>query len=680
MGIAASDANMTRYEVIDLLSSDDEVPAKFSGLGKEFGAQEAKSTAKRRAKSTAKSTDFTFLSDDPEDAVDLNGWKVEPAKRRKLSPPINIEGTHPIPQLSYVSGDISPPRISSRPMTAVDRKNEWIDLSDPIISSSSPREKEMVSRPRKCVNLSPRLNDESCDEFPDDPRSVSLQHPVVSQVSDRTAALLASLQAPTEKRSSNGRKNSGKNLEAKAKEIPVESEHDEEGSEVASRTSGKPAATKSSRRPKLLDTEKAAKAQEKEASKAAEKARRAKEKEDEKEKKRLAKEEKAREKQIAADLAEVNRSKMDKKLTTPEMIVDLPASIDGQSVNTQAREILKNLGVDTNVYQSPVPNVIKWRRKVDRVYNTEKGHWDPLRKNVIQEEKHIMCLMTAKEFVALATADSADLDNQDLEWHVHKLKSYYKDCTPIYTIEGLNAWMRKNKTIRNRAYQAAVLNQDTQGNISGANEKQAPKRKKTTNQYVDEDMIEDALLRLQVIDNCLIHHTAATVETAEWVANFTQHISTIPYKHVLSLSVLHSRTNRTDRRERMNLDTSFCMESGQFHSGKDAHDTYLKMLQEVTRVTASVAQGISQEYPDVASLVEGFSKSGSTALEDIKVCGKSCEGWFFGLFFIRQCADCGVCEKKAANKNGAISDRRIGPAISKTLYRVFMNEDYSIDI
>ena len=69
----------------------------------------------------------------------------------------------------------------------------------------------------------------------------------------------------------------------------------------------------------------------------------------------------------------------------------------------------------------------------------------------------------------------------------------------------------------------------------------------------------------------------------------------------------------------MNLDTSFCMESGQFHSGKDAHDTYLKMLQEVTRVTASVAQGISQEYSNVANLVEGFRKQGPTALEDIKV-------------------------------------------------------------
>ena len=87
-------------------------------------------------------------------------------------------------------------------------------------------------------------------------------------------------------------------------------------------------------------------------------------------------------------------------------------------------------------------------------------------------------------------------------------------------------------------------------------------------------------------------------------------------------------SNRDDRQERMNLDTSFCMESGQFHSGKDATDTYLKMLQEVTRVTASVAHGIAAEYPNVASLVKGFRKEGPTALEDIKVCRILVEGFW----------------------------------------------------
>lgn len=58
----------------------------------------------------------------------------------------------------------------------------------------------------------------------------------------------------------------------------------------------------------------------------------------------------------------------------------------------------------------------------------------------------------------------------------------------------------------------------------------ASRRKKAPEVRVDEDLIEDALLQLQVLNNCLIHHTATSHDSAEWIANFTQHISLIPYK------------------------------------------------------------------------------------------------------------------------------------------------------
>ena len=521
---------MARHEVINLLSSDDEAPAQISNLQKINGTRET------QTKTGCKG--FAFSSDDLDDDVDFNGWIDKPAKRRKQNLPLRSEESLTIHKSFHTTGSVSPREFATRPTTVIQREKEWANLSDPIIFTSSPHGKEVTYRPRKLSSPPPPVNNESGDELPDDPRSLSLQHQVVSQVSDRTAALLASLKAPAQKNASCSRKKIGKHVEAREKGSLANSE-DEYRAET-SKIVGKVAAVKSSIKSKAPGDGKVTKAQEKEASKAAEKARKTKEKEDEKVKKQLAKEEKAREKQIAADLAEVNRSRMDKKLTTPEMIVDLPASIDGQSVVTQAREILKNLGVDTNVHQSLVPNVIRWRRNADRVYNAEKGRWDPLHKTVIQEEKHVLCLMTAKDFVTLATSGSSNVDSQDLEWHVRKLKNCYGDCTLIYLIEGLNAWMRKNKTIQNRAYQAAVLNQDSQGNGCSANEKQAPKRKRPTDQYIDEDMIEDALLRLQVINDCLIHHTAASVETAEWIANFTQHISTIPYKYLITLPLFES--------------------------------------------------------------------------------------------------------------------------------------------
>lgn len=72
--------------------------------------------------------------------------------------------------------------------------------------------------------------------------------------------------------------------------------------------------------------------------------------------------------------------------------------------------------------------------------------------------------------------------------------------------------------------------------------------------------------------------------------------------------------------ERMNLDTSFCMESGQVKTGDDKNDTYVKMLQEVVRVTAPIAYSIVAEYPSVVSLIAGMRLDGPLVLENIEVC------------------------------------------------------------
>jgi crossover junction endonuclease EME1 len=96
------------------------------------------------------------------------------------------------------------------------------------------------------------------------------------------------------------------------------------------------------------------------------------------------------------------------------------------------------------------------------------------------------------------------------------------------------------------------------------------------------------------------------------------------------------------------------MDTGQVRTGEDAADTYVKMLQQVVRVTAPIAYGIAAEYPDVLSLIRGFERKGSTMLEDLK---------------------------KSANRTGGFSDARIGPAISRRLEKVFLGTDpFSKDI
>lgn len=69
----------------------------------------------------------------------------------------------------------------------------------------------------------------------------------------------------------------------------------------------------------------------------------------------------------------------------------------------------------------------------------------------------------------------------------------------------------------------------------------------------------------------------------------------------------------------MDLSTSFCMDVGQVKTGDDKDDTFVKMLQEIVRVTAPMAYGIAAKYPNVVALVKGFRQEGPSALEDLKV-------------------------------------------------------------
>lgn len=348
----------------------------------------------------------------------------------------------------------------------------------------------------------------------------------------------------------------------------------------------------------------------------------------EKERKRLEKEARAREKQAASEVAKVNTLKTDKKTSTPEMIVDLPSSMDKKLVN-QITTFFAPLGVELNHLNSTrgAKDVIQWRRKIEARYNEDLGHWEPVPRHVAVE-KHVLCIMHAKDFVELSMAD----EGHDLDAHVLSLKVAFKGCVIIYLIEGMVQWQRKNKNIKNRQFVEAVRQQIDDGQEASAVRSKRKKAKQP--EYVDDDMIEDALLRLQVVNGVLVHHTGGLVETAQWVITFTQHISTIPY-----------------RQQRMALDTAFCMESGQVKTGENAEDTFVKMLQEIHRITPSIAYGIAAEYPSITKLMKAYELSGQQGRDLL-----------MGL-------------KKCSNRDGAFTDKDIGKAISRRVWSIFTSRE-----
>jgi len=236
-----------------------------------------------------------------------------------------------------------------------------------------------------------------------------------------------------------------------------------------------------------------------------------------------------------------------------------------------------------------------------------------------------------------------------LDAHVALMRLRFAECIPIYLIEGLAGWLKKNANAKNRAYTAAVRAQmaeiDTGSSSlgeSGGTQTKSRKRKKPSTDTLDlsaitPDVVDDLLLHLQLAHQpILIHQTVSPATTASQISTLTQHLATRPYR----LAQLDYNLKSA----------SFCMDSGQVRTGDDARDTFVKMLQEVQRVTPSMAYGIVDKFETVRQLVQGFDRHGNLLLEDVR---------------------------KSVNKDGGWSDRRLGPMISKRLYKVFMGRDPS---
>lgn len=230
------------------------------------------------------------------------------------------------------------------------------------------------------------------------------------------------------------------------------------------------------------------------------------------------KEEKVREKERAAAVAKVNTLRTDKKVSAPEMIVVLPTAL-GTKLADCIKIHLDQSNIEHTTWESQIP-VIKFRRKINAVFNEELGQYEPVPRH-IKEEKHIIYLMLAQEFVELVMNKD---ERHDIDIFVPKLRSQFEGCKIVIVMEGYNLFLRKNKTIQNRKYTQAV-----RGEVAPS----ASQAKKKELEFVDENLLEDALLRLQMNHGVLIHHTAVYTDTAEQLMVFTQNISLIPYKYNL---------------------------------------------------------------------------------------------------------------------------------------------------
>ena len=654
-------------EVIELLSSSSLPPSPIS----------TKAGPVSRVIKTTLSDELAFGFDDFDETGSLDFNIDRPRKRTRLSPKSSPSSKLQKRNTNTTNTQEVLFNISSDDDTRSDYKSKTITTSfrgsfqgadqpevvEDITFSSSAPEPLLTAKKRQPAGVDTAtkssLNDFFNDDYPFDGLPVSLSQPTLPDYDHRTENLLAALT----KKSCGHEKSRPRVNNSKAAREPENSETLSKAVDDIDFSS--PVRTKSSKSAKLTEDEMAARAAERALRRAAVRADKDATRQAEKARKQVEKEEKEKEKQKAADLAEVNKSRTNKKDATPEMILDMSSLLKDTSVGNQVEKRMDNVQVEVNYIdeefnltdddaeQEQYGSLITWRRKVKATYNDDVGQWEPISRSRIVKEKHILVHLLAGDFAAVSAVSRAGSGNRilrsedemkaNLDAHVSSLRRRFGHCIPVYLIEGLRSWLKKNANAKNRAYTAAVRAQMLQADADAEPVSSKPrvrKRKKPDSDSLDlshvtSDIVDDLLLHLQLAHQpILIHHTPTPADSASQISALTQHLSTRPYR----LAQLDYNLKSA----------SFCMDRGQVRTGDDPKDTFVKMLQEVQRVTPSMALGIVNRYETIRKLVKGFDKHGNLLLEDVR---------------------------KALNTDGAWSDKRLGAQVSKRLYKVFVGRD-----
>lgn len=649
--------------------------------------------------------DSKIFDDSVLDGLRSDGFPVEqPVKRRRLSPRPTTTSTRfqkSLADAEAVFDLSSEPDHDRNPVakSAADAILQSASLSTydevelPSFSSSAPLPKTSAT---KNVEAELVVDLSSDDGVPYHDPVVSSSQPVPNgkqiNLSERTTSLLATLKSSGKHLSvtkSASMRQAGPHFRSTTKKSQVRTPEDDDNIVDSSQPAPKP--SKSVKPAKIGENTR----QKNTEDRVADKLQKQKEKDAAKEQKRLDKERQAAEKQLTTARAEVNKKKTDKKKTSEEMIVKLPYSVKGKSMGNQIEELMKQVEVEVRYYQADVGmsgdnpvavsngTIIKWYRKVNSRYNHELEEYETATSKT-EQEKHILVYLTAEEFCALAAmGPTSEVPGQDrqahpseeemktnLDTYVALIRSQSQGMTLVFLIQGLTAYLKKSANTKNREYAAAVraLNPDTDAPTSSAPTRPSKKRKSTTPQvdlsFLTTEHIDDLTLHLQLSHQPLhIHHTTSVATSAQQIVAFTQHLSTRPY--------------RLSEQAHNLAHASFCMASGQFKTGQgDVTETFLKMLEQVNRITPSMALGIVTEgYDTPRQLVEGFKKveSGGTIILETGS-GSSREAREAKEKARLMLQDV----RKALNKNGARSDKRLGPAASKRLYKVFMSKDENL--
>lgn len=302
---------------------------------------------------------------------------------------------------------------------------------------------------------------------------------------------------------------------------------------------------------------------------------------------------------------EANRLRSSKTETMKEMFVDMDSGLfaPGQPLATCKNSIkarLEEEGAAQVCFKDTIisPPLIRFRRKVKAVWNTDRRHWMPLDREEIVDESTTIVYVDAKEIVDLVASKGLVVWYDDLRKRLLRSvpPSAEKDFQIFLVVQGLIKYYAKIKANENRVYAARIRNQLAQEAggaavepVEAESSRAVSKSKAPAAAAAPQDEVERALLQLKFLHRCYVIHVGALIDGVEWIHQLTSDISIRPYKALRDSHLTFSVDSRNT-------------------TANDNSEIWSMMLQQIPRVTASIAASITTVYPTLPSLVKAYKQ------------------------------------------------------------------------
>lgn len=303
--------------------------------------------------------------------------------------------------------------------------------------------------------------------------------------------------------------------------------------------------------------------------------------------------------------------------------------LDAASVTELMDAFLEaDIGADTA--ELPLERSVLWSRKHLSLDEARPGS-SALTSEV--QENQVAVVLPADQFLRLVASERQDpltREHTSLSEHLTSVEALYPDKRVTYLVFEIEKYFRREKRKANEEYRALILGTATQ----------APKRKKTTSYdgpKLTRDDIETTLVPLQLERHFNIHYVETANQLSKLLTAFTKAVA-----------------ERLHKQAKQGRDLHFLAPGGGLLR---KHDSLLRVwqaqLEQFASVGRDMAEAIVTRYPSPRLLLQAFEACADPSQAEV----------LLQDILVRRGA--GVLE----------STRRVGPVVSKRIYRFFSSND-----